>query len=328
MKTKTKKLYQKVDVSKSKRFGNQNTNSINVIVNPRDEDDDDTPNRNMMKITPSLTSQLNVLGGGGGNITPQAVNQVQQEALRQGEAIDGQSIRQANQELQNQEDFQAMQTAVAQQVQEQVVAGNTGQIMNRLGQIGGQLIAQQLGGGELAQQAVGTVAPEVMNALGRLGGEIMGNIRSDNRQNEEVEDFLDQSEQIINRNNQLEDSVRALQITAQEEFERENQQLRNRILEQDDRIRTGFNILQHTRDNNELLEQERNVAENRNQQLLDDNRELMEELKSIEAEANRLSNVVAQEELSPPRFFTPGRSPLMGSTGANQGRLKQNWYGC
>ena len=41
MKGNTKKLYQNVNVSKPKKFGNQNTNSINVIVNPNDADDEE-----------------------------------------------------------------------------------------------------------------------------------------------------------------------------------------------------------------------------------------------------------------------------------------------
>ena len=41
MKGNTKKLYQNVSISKPKKFGNQNTNSINVIVNPNDDDEEE-----------------------------------------------------------------------------------------------------------------------------------------------------------------------------------------------------------------------------------------------------------------------------------------------
>jgi len=56
--SKNKKLYQKVDVSKSKRFGNQNTNSINIILNPDlEKEDDEMYNGNIMK-RPRTSNQV------------------------------------------------------------------------------------------------------------------------------------------------------------------------------------------------------------------------------------------------------------------------------
>ena len=93
MKENTKKLYQHVSVSKPKKFGNQNTNSINVIVNPNDADDDEQE----AGMPLSKIAQLNALNKQG--MSPMEMNHIQQEALRKDEPIDGQTINESNQEL-------------------------------------------------------------------------------------------------------------------------------------------------------------------------------------------------------------------------------------
>ena len=70
-------MYQNVSVSKPKKFGNQNTNSINVIVNPNDADDDEEEEARMPL---SKIAQLNALNKQG--MSPMEMNHIQQEALR------------------------------------------------------------------------------------------------------------------------------------------------------------------------------------------------------------------------------------------------------
>ena len=306
MKTKTKKLYQKVDVSKSKRFGNQNTNSINVIVNPRtndESDEDEMYNRNMMRISPSLTSQLNVFRDPG--ISPQAVNQIQQEGLREDKPVSGQSIREANQQMENQEDAAAIQNAAAQQIQDNVVAGNTGQIMNRLGQIGGQLIAQQMGGGDIAQAIGEAGGAEVMNTLGRLGGEIMGRNRAENEAYKEgySEAYEEAYKEMPLKIEEFRDAINRNYQDERERFEKELEEQKSRAVSELEASRQETRVLI-------------NDVRQQNQELERENRELRDEMRIIDDEEQRLNDVILKDVLTPAtpdNFATPTAtvSPLM-----------------
>jgi len=129
MKGTTKKLYQNVSISKPKRFGNQNTNSINVIVNPNDDDEEEK----QMKMNPSLTSQLNALGKQG--MSPMEMNYIQQEALRNDKPIDGESINESNQKLKDEEDLRTLQQGALEQIQEGVMQGQSDDILGALSRL-------------------------------------------------------------------------------------------------------------------------------------------------------------------------------------------------
>ena len=172
MKGDTKKLYQNVNVSKPKKFGNQNTNSINVIVNPNDADDEGEGTN----IPTSKIAQLNALNKQG--MSPMDMNYIQQEALRQGEPIDGQTINESNQELNDAEDLRTLQQGAVEQIQERVMEGE---------------------------------AQEAMAGLSRLQSDVLNNVRYQVEKDENDAEREVQQEQMEFMNRYYEEDVEAFQ---------------------------------------------------------------------------------------------------------------------
>lgn len=215
MKGNTKKLYQNVSVSKPKKFGNQNTNSINVIVNPNDADNDEEE----AGMPVSKIAQLNALNKQG--MSPMEMNFIQQEALRNDEPINGQTISQSNQELNDAEDLRILQQGAVEQLQERVMEGE---------------------------------AQEAMDALNRLQSDVLNSVRY---QVEKEEAFSLQDEAM----NQLISMFERQNEEDVEAFQREQDGLKAQLLEQQENTRMmNEELMARQRDLEEERVQEREYA--------------------------------------------------------------------
>ena len=99
--TKTKKLYQKVDV-KPKRFGNNNTNAINIIIRPEEKEKNEEEERAEKTTRPSSTQILNTLSQ-----QPSAMDDgMKHQVLGRVSRLDGQSLSKEDLEQQFQQQQQ------------------------------------------------------------------------------------------------------------------------------------------------------------------------------------------------------------------------------
>lgn len=112
----SKKLYQKVKINNKKGFGNQNTNSINVIVNPKEDEESNTE----MSLPPALINKLNAISNQG--LSGSDMGYMLQQAKRQGEKLTQGEVNQQFEQMKAQEVGQTLDANQMAEAQQQRIA--------------------------------------------------------------------------------------------------------------------------------------------------------------------------------------------------------------